>query len=356
MVVWMIGLWACCALAAPPDDEDRILFFPDLAVSEEADAVRVHVEAWVYEQENRRFMSWMLARYLGIDFDQCTPEEQALFQERSRYFRVDSERGIDLAVRLQGEVLPLPKTRASGRTSGVFTVRAPLPGPRDTAGRIAFTLEMPAGHPLAGQAGYAWFVPPEGISVVSDIDDTIKISHVRKRALLMENTFLKPFVPAPGMAAWYRELAQTTPGVAFHYLSASPMQLYPALQAFLDDEGFPAGSMHLRESTAWHSVIAGKETSIAHKTGVLERLFTDYPKRRFILIGDSGEHDPEIYADAARRHPERVEAIHIRDVTGEERDAPRYRETFHDLPPTLWTIRKDGAQQARGLAEETSGQ
>ncbi|MDR0701461.1 MAG: DUF2183 domain-containing protein [Azoarcus sp.] len=344
MTAWIIGLWACCALAAPPDDEDRVLFFPGLAISGEADTVKVHVEAWVYEQETRRFMSWMLARYLGIDFDQRTPEEQALFQERSRYFRVDSERGINLAVRINGEILPLPETDAAGRASGAFIVRAPLPDPRDAAGRIAFTLDATAGHPLAGQAGYAWFVPPEGVSVVSDIDDTIKISHVRERALLMENTFLKPFVPVPGMTAWYRELAQTTPGVAFHYLSASPMQLYPALQAFLDDEKFPAGSMHLRESTAWHSVIAGKETSIAHKTSVLERLFTNYPKRRFILIGDSGEHDPEIYADAARRHPERIEAIHIRDVTGENRDAPRYRETFHGLPPTLWTIRQDAPQ------------
>ncbi|MDR1229685.1 MAG: DUF2183 domain-containing protein [Azoarcus sp.] len=339
MAGWAIGLWACCALAAPLDDEDRVLFFPDIAVSEEAGVATVHVKAWVYEQENRRFMRWILARYLGIDLDRRTPEERALFHERTRYFRVDSERGVEIAVRLDAEVLPLPKTDAAGRASGAFAVRAPSPGLRDAAARIAFTLDAPPGHPLAGQTGYAWFAPPEGVSVVSDIDDTIKISHVRERAVLMENTFLKPFAAVPGMAAWYRELARTSPGAAFHYLSASPMQLYPALQAFLDGEGFPAGSMHLRESTSWRTLIAGKETSIAHKTGALERLFASYPKRRFILIGDSGENDPEIYAGMARRYPERVEAIHIRDVTDEDRDAPRYRETFRGLPPALWTIR-----------------
>jgi hypothetical protein len=336
-----IGLWTCCALAAPLDDEDRVLFFPDIAVAREADAVEVHVKTWVYEQESRRAMLWVLARYLGIDFERCTPEEQAVFHERTRYFRVDSERGVEIAVRLGDEILPLPKTDAAGRASGIFAVRTPLPGSREAAGRIAFTLETPPGHPLAGQTGHAWFAPPEGISIVSDIDDTIKISHVRERAALMENTFLKPFVAVPGMAAWYRELARTAPGAAFHYLSASPMQLYPALQAFLDDEEFPAGSMHLRESTSWRTAVAGKETSIAHKTGALERLFASYPKRRFILIGDSGEHDPEIYADMARRHPERIEAIHIRDVTGEDRGAPRYLETFGGLPPALWMIRKD---------------
>jgi hypothetical protein len=335
------GLWACCALAAPLDDKDRVLFFPDLAVPGEAGAVNVHVETWVYEQESRHFMSWALARYLGIDLDQLAPEEQALFHERTRYFRVDSERGVELAVRLAGELLPLPETNAAGRASGTFTVRAPLSGVQGAAGRIAFALDAPSGHPMAGQTGHVWFAPPEGVSVVSDIDDTIKVSHVRDRAILMENTFLKPFVPVPGMAAWYRELAQTSQGAAFHYLSASPMQLYPALQAFLGDAGFPEGSMHLRESTSWRNLIAGKETSIAHKTGVLERLFASYPKRRFILIGDSGENDPEIYASIARRYPERVEAIHIRDVTDEDRDAPRYLETFRDLPPALWTIRKD---------------
>jgi hypothetical protein len=339
MAGWMIGLWACCTLAAPLGNEDRVLFFPDIAVSGEADTVEVHVEAWVYEQERRRFMLWMFARYLGIDLDRRTPEEQALFQERARYFRTDSERRIDLAVRLAGTVLPLPKTSAAGRTSGVFAVRASSLGLRDAAGRIAFALDVPSGYPA--QTGHAWFAPPEGVSVVSDIDDTIKISHVRDRAALMENTFLKPFAAAPGMAAWYQELARTSPGVAFHYLSASPMQLYPALQAFLDSEGFPAGSVHLRESTSWRTLIAGKETTVAHKTKALDRLFARYPKRRFILIGDSGENDPEIYAHAARRHPGRVEAIHIRDVTGEDRNAPRYRESFLDLPPALWTIRKD---------------
>jgi phosphatidate phosphatase APP1 len=63
-----------------------------------------------------------------------------------------------------------------------------------------------------------------------------------------------------------------------------------------------------------------------------------FPSRRFILIGDSGERDPEIYAALARKFPRQVERLHIRGVTGQLADAPRYRKTFDALPAQSWTV------------------
>ena len=68
-------------------------------------------------------------------------------------------------------------------------------------------------------------------------------------------------------------------------------------------------------------------------------MLAKFPERNFILIGDSGEADPEIYGDIARRHPGRVRAILIRNVTAERADAPRYVDgAFRDLPPDLWLV------------------
>jgi len=67
-------------------------------------------------------------------------------------------------------------------------------------------------------------------------------------------------------------------------------------------------------------------------------------QRRFILIGDSGEADPEIYASIARRYPQQVIRIFIRDVTGEGEKARRYQKTFKGLPKSLWTVFRDAAR------------
>ena len=66
--------------------------------------------------------------------------------------------------------------------------------------------------------------------------------------------------------------------------------------------------------------------------------------RRFVLVGDSGELDPEAYADAYRAYPDQIAAIYIRDVSDEGRDAPRYRTTFSGVPPERWQIFRDPAE------------
>jgi phosphatidate phosphatase APP1 len=81
-----------------------------------------------------------------------------------------------------------------------------------------------------------------------------------------------------------------------------------------------------------------------YKTGVIEPLLKQFPTRRFILIGDSGERDPEIYGALARQFPEQVVKIYIRDVTQEAADSPRYQKGFHGVPPDRWHICGDPAE------------
>ena len=107
--------------------------------------------------------------------------------------------------------------------------------------------------------------------------------------------------------------------------------------------------MHLRESTTWRTLIPGSGESRAHKLAAIAQLMEDFPLRRFLLIGDSGELDPEIYGEVARTRPERVEGVVIRDVTGEARRGPLRQR-----------LRRRGARALahlsvrRGLAAELS--
>lgn len=168
---------------------------------------------------------------------------------------------------------------------------------------------------------------------------------MRNRHELIRNTFSRPFKPAPGMAALYASWA-TNAGAQFHYVSAGPWQLYPPLSEFILSEGFPAGIFHMKyfrvkDETFWDLFKSPER----YKPGVIEPMLKRFPERRFILVGDSGEKDPEIYGGIARRHKKQIAKICIRDVT-DDLEA-RYLDAFEGLPRELWTIFKDPAELAQ---------
>jgi phosphatidate phosphatase APP1 len=186
--------------------------------------------------------------------------------------------------------------------------------------------------------GEVFLLEEAGLSVISDIDDTIKVTQVWDRNKMMRNTFARNFDPVPGMAKFYQRLARER-GAQFHYISASPWQLYEPLAAFIYDNNFPAGTFSLK-TFRWKnktalSLFADPEK---YKPTVIEPLLKQFPKRSFILIGDSGERDPEVYAALARKYPKQIEGIYIRNVTGEPASAARYQNVFVGLPENLWKI------------------
>jgi len=156
--------------------------------------------------------------------------------------------------------------------------------------------------------GAVYFIPPYGWSVISDIDDTVKITGVVgvPRAEMVRNTFMREFVAANGMPRLFQDWASQ--GAAFHYVSSSPWQLQPELSSFFVKAGLPGGSFHLKDFD-----VRGRgffnyflTPSAKSKPLAIETLLAAFPSRRFVLVGDSGEKDPEIYAGIARAHPEQV--------------------------------------------------
>ncbi|KAI9874166.1 MAG: hypothetical protein M1830_010124 [Pleopsidium flavum] len=155
---------------------------------------------------------------------------------------------------------------------------------------------------------------PTGISLISDIDDTIKHSAIGSGAKeIFRNTFIRELgdLAIEGVKEWYTKLAEI--GVKLHYVSNSPWQLYPVLVSFFALAGLPPGSFHLKQ---YSGMLQGIFEPVAErKKGTLERILHDFPERRFLLVGDSGEADLELYTDIVVANPGRILGVFIRDVT-----------------------------------------
>ncbi|KAF9545416.1 hypothetical protein EC957_010946 [Mortierella hygrophila] len=175
-------------------------------------------------------------------------------------------------------------------------------------------LKLHAYHPDMKEPchGIVNLVDPEGISIISDIDDTIKETDIVAGArIILRNTFLNDMVDVPGMAKVYKNWWKQ--GAAIHYVSNSPWQLIPSLLEFFHNHKFPPGSAHLR----LHDSVLKTYfmTPGQNKRKSIREILLDFPGRKFILVGDSGEIDMEIYTDMAVEFPEQVFRIFIRDIT-----------------------------------------
>ncbi len=174
---------------------------------------------------------------------------------------------------------------------------------------------------------HADIVVPTGaeFGVISDIDDTILQSDVTSKLMLrtMLHTLLKNAGNRhafSGVSDFYQELALGADGKGFNpffYVSNSPWNLYDLLLDFLHLNRLPRGPVLLRDFG-----LPADDTPFrfsSHKADMVRRVLDTYPALPFILVGDSGEKDTDIYLEAARNNPGRILAIYIRDVQDDRR-------------------------------------
>jgi phosphatidate phosphatase APP1 len=166
----------------------------------------------------------------------------------------------------------------------------------------------------------------EGVSLISDIDDTIKHSAIASGAReIFRNTFIRDLndLTIQGVKEWYTKMAGL--GVQLHYVSNSPWQLYPLIRSYFSLAGLPPGSFHLKQYTGMLQGIF--EPAAERKKGSLDKIMADFPERKFILVGDSGEADLEVYTDVVMENPGKILAVFIRDVT-----TPQKKKFFDQTP------------------------
>jgi phosphatidate phosphatase APP1 len=177
---------------------------------------------------------------------------------------------------------------------------------------------------IAG-TGTLTVVPDAALSVISDFDDTIAITHVKSRRRMLHTALFRSDSDhrvVPGMAAFYRSLARA-PGSAFHYLSGTPVGLFRRTMRFLERHGFPPGAVILR-----HLELDPLD-ALVFKPPRLTEIADRLPGHGLLLIGDSGEKDPEVYAQVRDQlGEERVRRVMIRRVTTEPVESPRFAGAF----------------------------
>jgi phosphatidate phosphatase APP1 len=159
------------------------------------------------------------------------------------------------------------------------------------------------------------FIPETGVSLISDFDDTVKHTSILSGAReLFRNTFVRNLgdLYVEGVQEWYSSLINL--GVQIHYVSNSPYQCWPIINSFMSAVGLPRGGSVLLKQ--YNGMISGMwENAADKKRASVDSIIRDFPGRTFILVGDSGEQDLELYTEMALAHREQIIGIFIRDVT-----------------------------------------
>ncbi|NRD21293.1 DUF2183 domain-containing protein [Winogradskyella eckloniae] len=191
--------------------------------------------------------------------------------------------------------------------------------------------------------------------VASDIDDTILhtgVASTLKWKVIYNSIFkhAKNRIPLEGAAEFYHKLHRGASGEnanPIFYVSHSPWNLYRYLELFLRQNKFPKGPILLRSLSNFLKKKPQDEKPQKQKE--ILNLLKTYPNLPFILIGDSGEHDPDIYMEIAEEFPERILAIYLRNVKHKKKmlRVKSLSENFKTTPMLLVENSNQAIEHAR---------
>lgn len=181
-------------------------------------------------------------------------------------------------------------------------------------------LEPVGANGLTARAAGQVLVPASSavFGVISDLDDTVITTNVTSRLKMLVTVALRneyTRMPFKGVAAFYAALGKGATGGEnnpIFYVSSSPWNLYPFLNEFLKLHGIPRGPLFLKDFGDHTIFNSGDHGS--HKLSAIEKILDTYAHLPFVLIGDSGEQDPEIYREVVIKYPGRIRAIYIRSI------------------------------------------
>lgn len=322
---------------SPLKSDETVFFFPTSANLDQDSKWAVPIHHWVFEKEENDITNKLSQKLLSEIIETFgVSEEQAsskLFRQRLMWFLVDNERRKRIEITVEDQAnnkitKKLNLTSANGHATTFITF--------PSCAKQNGWLNIQATDDKRLFKGKVQLIPKTGFTVISDIDDTIKVSNVLDKKALIRNVFVKPYQATEGMPGFYKELQEQ--GAYFHYVSASPWQLYPSLKPFMD-KYYPPGTVSLRDFRLKDSsVIKFLQSSLKYKTEQIKQIIQRYPKHTFTLIGDSGEHDPEVYASIHKHFPDIKFAILIRAVKGSDTSDQRFNKTFHDVPKDEWAV------------------
>lgn len=378
---------------------ERVIFFPTSASQWNATHWQVPIHGWIFQpkedSKKRAAFRSLLRRALKV---RSQSTEERILDHRIKAFVVDNEGlkrpAITFATTTSEgkEYSMLPSTQDGHFQTTLMIPEDELFPPYITCNSVGATEQQHRqsvnffAQSTDGQRRYdgtVYLVPPTGITIVSDIDDTIKITDVTRKREMLRNTFMREFQDVPGMSQVYQKWCSNTdsaaagftsippadvdsgggdddstkegrppqPNVHLHFLSASLYQLYEELESFRIKCGFPPATYSLktvRPKKATQTIRTLLEDPLEFKRRALRMLFERYPQRDFVLVGDTGEKDPQIYASMAQEYPHQVLAIYLRSVSKGPLDnvGIRVQQVMNDhgIENQKWTVFQDASE------------
>ena len=316
--------------AAPPrlsaGTGEEVTFFPTYGYRE-GNGWKIQVRSWSHQ--NRSHVSRVvtkLATLLATVKNKCDAAEMANFQSRSNDFEDDDKSHEKVIIKFDADPTGQSyefdeRSNANGIAQLDLTLtderaRQLLASQNSANGWLTFSA-ISEDHTGRGRVR---LIEPEGVSLISDIDDTIKITDIPAgKDTVLRNTFCREFRSLPEMAKSYSDLVD----VPVHYVSGGPQQMFGPLYDFLIVEpgGFPEGTFHLNffpknisSAETIRLAVGGFTSTFDHKVDEITKIMNKFPRRQFILVGDSGEVDPEVYKRIRSERPDQVKEIRIRDL------------------------------------------
>jgi phosphatidate phosphatase APP1 len=327
------------------DTDPEVQLFPTIGYPIAKDSLwRILIQGRISHAAPASFGKRLMLRGLIRALD--LPNEVAngeIFQNRIRGFLTAPIAGTRVQVELAGQHYVL---RRKSKASGLFNCKLDLTtkqlqgyhtyganSQRDVKkGRLDCMQKWDIG--LGQTSSPVFLADRTGVSVVTDIDDTIKLTEVTSRRRMLQRTFAEPFLAIQGMADVYQNWAEQ--GALFHYVSSSPWQIFDSVYQFLIDEQFPLGSMHLKWFRLRDELFKRWQLMRRKsKGGIIRTLIKRLPERSFVLVGDSGERDPEIYAKLASKFPSQVTRICIRQIDAHPLDSDRLNKIYRRYGMTV---------------------
>lgn len=318
------------------EDDEHVTFFPTYGYRQGTDWI-IPLRIWVHEP--RRLVE-AAAKLLADNVGAANERELENFKSRFANIVADSESRERVVFtfdddhekekwRVQCEDGSFPKSDLNGIIKGYIKLsheRAISLKEAQSAQEGWLTIRaVSAEHSGLGRIR---LIEPKGLSVISDIDDTVKVTEIPAGGkIVVRNTFLGDFTVSPEMIDSYKNLGLVA---SFHYVSGAPWQLYRSLSEFIEKEEFPEGSFHMKNvptnllsPVTWRDLLKlTGDATFEQKLSQIATIMSRFPERKFILVGDSGEHDPEIYRQLQDRFGDQVQEIWVRDVVNARHTTP----------------------------------
>ncbi|KAK7685182.1 hypothetical protein QCA50_011545 [Cerrena zonata] len=272
-------------------------------------------------------------------------DELATAVDRLKLFAAVGLSGKEMQIAVQGCSTPMTLPKTSGLPDLGLVASNVSVGKCTTAARLTTTLQ--ASFQDSSFTSTVFPSGPDGFGVISDIDDTVKISNVLQTIPALKAALFESPTAVAGMPELYASLAKSLNSPQFIYVSGSPMQFYPFLHDFINTQ-FSASAgpiitknLTIADISGLVNLLTDKSDTLNYKVGIIDQIHGMYPGKKFLTVGDSTQSDPEVYATAFKKYGNFIQCIWIHKVDGADNSDTRFATAFKDVPSTKFRIYTD---------------